>query len=84
MLLVGGFDIKAELKKQEEECSNLLVGTPVKLFDVMERLDTLNYKNLEVVLEAIENSCVVLLCLKCKSDINCCCVCVFEADFDPG
>ncbi|XP_006645526.2 DEAD-box ATP-dependent RNA helicase 18 [Oryza brachyantha] len=50
MLLVGGLDIKAELKKLEEEGANILVGTPGKLFDVMERLDTLNYKNLEILI----------------------------------
>jgi ATP-dependent RNA helicase DDX55/SPB4 len=50
ILLVGGLDIKAELKKVEEEGANILVGTPGKLFDIMERLDTLEYKNLEVVL----------------------------------
>jgi ATP-dependent RNA helicase DDX55/SPB4 len=50
ILLVGGLDIKAELKKVEEEGANILVGTPGKLFDIMERLDSLEYKNLEVVL----------------------------------
>ncbi|KAL5227405.1 hypothetical protein ABZP36_015670 [Zizania latifolia] len=50
MLLVGGFDIKVELKKLEEEGANILVGTPGKLFDVMERLDTLNYKDLEILI----------------------------------
>ncbi|KAM0918850.1 hypothetical protein ACQ4PT_008588 [Festuca glaucescens] len=50
ILLVGGLDIKAELKKVEEEGANILVGTPGKLFDIMERLDTLEYKNLEILI----------------------------------
>ena len=50
MLLVGGLDIKAELKKVEEEGANILVGTPGKLFDIM-HTDALEYKNLEVVSE---------------------------------
>ena len=50
ILLVGGLDIQVELKKVEEEGANILVGTPGKLFDIMERLDTLEYKHLEVAL----------------------------------
>lgn len=50
ILLVGGLDIKAELQKVEEEGANILVGTPGKLFDIMERLDTLEYKNLEILI----------------------------------
>jgi ATP-dependent RNA helicase DDX55/SPB4 len=59
--LVGGLDIKAELKKVEEEGANILVGTPGKLFDIMERLDSLEYKNLEVVLGEQRN-CLWLVC----------------------
>ncbi|CAM0879673.1 unnamed protein product [Alopecurus aequalis] len=50
ILLVGGLDIKAELKKVEEEGANILVGTPGKLFDIMERLDSLEYKHLEILI----------------------------------
>ncbi|CAO2204531.1 unnamed protein product [Urochloa humidicola] len=51
MLLVGGLDIKAELKRVEEEGANILVGTPGKLFDIMQREDTsLDYKNLEILI----------------------------------
>jgi len=53
MLLVGGLDIKAELKKVEEEGANILVGTPGKLCDIM-HTDALEYKNLEVVSETRE------------------------------
>ncbi|XP_062182420.1 DEAD-box ATP-dependent RNA helicase 18 [Phragmites australis] len=50
MLLVGGLDIKAELKKVEEEGANILVGTPGKLHDVMDRMDILEFKNLEILI----------------------------------
>lgn len=53
MLLVGGLDIKAELKKVDEEGANILVGTPGKLCDIM-HTDALEYKNLEVVSETTE------------------------------
>jgi ATP-dependent RNA helicase DDX55/SPB4 len=42
MFLVGGLDIKAELKRVEEEGANILVGTPRKLFDIM-HIDALEY-----------------------------------------
>jgi ATP-dependent RNA helicase DDX55/SPB4 len=57
MLLVGGLDIKAELKRVDEEGANILVGTPGKLYDIMQREDALDFKNLEVVLEMME-ACV--------------------------
>ena len=54
MVLVGGLDIKAELKRVDEQGANILVGTPGKLCDVMQREETLDFKNLEVVLEMTE------------------------------
>ena len=54
MVLVGGLDIKAGLKRVDEQGANILVGTPGKLCDVMQREDTLDFKNLEVVLEMTE------------------------------
>lgn len=54
MLLVGGLNINAELKRLEEEGANILVGTPGKLFDIMHREGTLDYKNVEVVSETME------------------------------
>ena len=48
MLLVGGVDIKSELQKIEEEGVNILVGTPGKLYDIMDRLDILDFCDLEV------------------------------------
>ncbi|TKW13560.2 hypothetical protein SEVIR_5G111400v4 [Setaria viridis] len=50
MLLVGGLNINAELKRLEEEGANILVGTPGKLFDIMQREGTLDYKNVEQIL----------------------------------
>jgi len=50
MVLVGGLDIKAELKRVDEQGANILVGTPGKLCDVMQREDTLDFKNLEILI----------------------------------
>lgn len=49
VLLVGGVEVKADLKKIEEEGANLLVGTPGRLFDIMERIDGLDFRNLEIL-----------------------------------
>lgn len=48
MLLVGGADVKTDTKKIEEEGANLLIGTPGRLFDIMERMESLDFKSLEV------------------------------------
>ncbi|KAG1371525.1 DEAD-box ATP-dependent RNA helicase 18 [Cocos nucifera] len=50
MLLVGGVDIKIDVRKLEEEGANILVGTPGKLHDVMERLDILDFRSLEILI----------------------------------
>ncbi|KAG0478599.1 hypothetical protein HPP92_013318 [Vanilla planifolia] len=50
ILLVGGVDIKIDIKKIEEEGANILVGTPGKMHDTMERLDNLDFRNLEVLI----------------------------------
>lgn len=49
LLLVGGVDIKVDMKKIEEEGGNVLIGTPGKIFDIMERIDILDFRNLEVL-----------------------------------
>ncbi|KAF5752595.1 DEAD-box ATP-dependent RNA helicase 18 [Tripterygium wilfordii] len=49
ILLVGGGDVKADLKKIEDG-ANLLIGTPGRIFDIMERVDALDFKNLEVLI----------------------------------
>lgn len=50
MLLVGGMDVKADVKMIEEEGANLLIGTPGRLYDIMDRVDVLDFKNLEVMI----------------------------------
>ena len=48
VLLVGGVEVKSDVRKLEEEGANLLIGTPGRLFDIMERMDLLDFRNLEV------------------------------------
>ncbi|KAF5453712.1 hypothetical protein F2P56_028598 [Juglans regia] len=50
VLLVGGVEVKADLKKIEEEGANLLVGTPGRIYDIMERVDGLDFRNLEILI----------------------------------
>ncbi|XP_058075129.1 DEAD-box ATP-dependent RNA helicase 18 [Magnolia sinica] len=50
MLLVGGSNIKADVDKIEEEGVNLLIGTPGRLYDIMERVDILDFRNLEILI----------------------------------
>ncbi|KAJ6822946.1 DEAD-box ATP-dependent RNA helicase 18-like [Iris pallida] len=50
VLLVGGFDIKTDMRRIEEEGANILVGTPGKLHDVMERLDILDFRSFEILI----------------------------------
>lgn len=49
VLLVGGREVKADMKIIEEEGCNLLIGTPGRLSDIMERMEILDFRNLEVV-----------------------------------
>ncbi|XP_044461559.1 DEAD-box ATP-dependent RNA helicase 18 isoform X2 [Mangifera indica] len=50
MLLVGGVEVKSDMKKIEEEGANLLIGTPGRLYDIMERMDVLDFRNLEILI----------------------------------
>ncbi|KAH0701127.1 hypothetical protein KY290_014601 [Solanum tuberosum] len=50
MLLVGGLEVKADIKKIEEEGANLLIGTPGRLYDIMERMDILDFRDLEILI----------------------------------
>ncbi|GKU92175.1 hypothetical protein SLEP1_g5940 [Rubroshorea leprosula] len=50
MLLVGGVEVKADMKKIEEQGANLLIGTPGRLYDMMERMDVLDLRNLEILI----------------------------------
>lgn len=49
VLLVGGREVKADVKVIEEEGGNILIGTPGRLSDIMERMEILDFRNLEVV-----------------------------------
>ncbi|CAN4083978.1 unnamed protein product [Withania somnifera] len=50
MLLVGGLEVKADIRKIEEEGANLLIGTPGRLNDIMERMDVLDFRDLEILI----------------------------------
>ncbi|KAL7583316.1 hypothetical protein Lser_V15G44082 [Lactuca serriola] len=50
MLLVGGSEVKVDMKKIEGEGANLLIGTPGRLHDIMERMDILDFRNLEILI----------------------------------
>ncbi|OMO75920.1 hypothetical protein COLO4_25788 [Corchorus olitorius] len=50
MLLVGGVEVKADVKKIEEEGANLLIGTPGRLYDIMDRMDVLDFRNFEILI----------------------------------
>ncbi|KAM7491885.1 hypothetical protein LguiA_034806 [Lonicera macranthoides] len=50
MLLVGGAEVKADMRKIEEEGTNLLIGTPGRLYDIMDRMDVLDFRNLEILI----------------------------------
>ncbi|XP_075513373.1 DEAD-box ATP-dependent RNA helicase 18 [Primulina tabacum] len=50
VLLVGGAEVKADVTKIEEEGANLLIGTPGRLNDIMERMDILDFRSLEILI----------------------------------
>ncbi|KAK4351296.1 hypothetical protein RND71_030609 [Anisodus tanguticus] len=50
MLLVGGLEVKADIRKIEEEGANLLIWTPGRLYDIMERMDILDFRDLEILI----------------------------------
>ncbi|XP_071710280.1 DEAD-box ATP-dependent RNA helicase 18 [Rutidosis leptorrhynchoides] len=50
VLLVGGSEVKSDMKKIEEEGANLLIGTPGRLHDIMDRMDILDFRNLEILI----------------------------------
>ncbi|ONK62613.1 uncharacterized protein A4U43_C07F5970 [Asparagus officinalis] len=50
VLLVGGVDIKTDIKRIEEEGANILVGTPGKLYDIMDRVDILDFRSFEILI----------------------------------
>ncbi|CAN1812107.1 DEAD-box ATP-dependent RNA helicase 18 [Linum perenne] len=48
--LSKGGDVKADVLTIEEEGANLLIGTPGRLHDIMERIDDLDFRNLDVLI----------------------------------
>ncbi|GER55876.1 dead box ATP-dependent RNA helicase, partial [Striga asiatica] len=50
ILLVGGAEVKADMIKIEEEGANLLIGTPGRLNDIMERVEALDFRSLEILI----------------------------------
>nr|XP_043615383.1 DEAD-box ATP-dependent RNA helicase 18 [Erigeron canadensis] len=50
VLLVGGTEVKVDMKKIEDEGGNLLIGTPGRLHDIMDRMDILDFRNLEILI----------------------------------
>lgn len=51
VLLVGGVEVKADMRQIEEEGANLLIGTPGRLNDIMDQMDdTLDFRNLEILI----------------------------------
>jgi ATP-dependent RNA helicase DDX55/SPB4 len=50
MLLVGGVEVKTDMKKIEEEGANILIATPGRLHDIMNRMDVMDFKSFEVYL----------------------------------
>jgi hypothetical protein len=45
---VGGTDVTAEAAKMKQTGANVLIGTPGRLYDIMERVSGLDFRNLEV------------------------------------
>ncbi|GKA93067.1 DEAD-box ATP-dependent RNA helicase 18 [Tanacetum coccineum] len=50
VLLVGGTEVKSDMQKIEDEGANLLIGTPGRLHDIMDRMDILDFRNLEILI----------------------------------
>lgn len=71
VLLVGGAEVKADMSKIEDEGANLLIGTPGRLNDIMEHMDILDFRNLEVccsssvIVEVIVCHFLFLICKLC-------------------
>ncbi|KAJ8537249.1 hypothetical protein K7X08_035650 [Anisodus acutangulus] len=50
MLLVGGLEVKADIRKIEEEGANLLIWTLGRLYDIIEHMDILDFRDLEILI----------------------------------
>eukprot|EP00249_Psilotum_nudum_P014508 c24857_g1_i1 orf=83-1495(+) len=49
VLLVGGTDVTADVQKLKEKGANILIGTPGRIDDIMDRANFLDYRFLEVL-----------------------------------
>ena len=58
VLLVGGTDVTAESAKMKQTGANVLIGTPGRLYDIMERVPGLDFRNLEVSSAFFSNAMV--------------------------
>ncbi|GFP86569.1 dead-box ATP-dependent RNA helicase 18 [Phtheirospermum japonicum] len=50
VLLVGGAGVRADIRKIEEEGASVMIGTPGRLNDIMERMDELDFRTVEVLI----------------------------------
>ncbi|MCL7037068.1 hypothetical protein MKW94_015203 [Papaver nudicaule] len=53
VLLLGGHgegSVRDDMRKIDEEGANLIIGTPGRIYDIMDRMDNLSYRNFEVLI----------------------------------
>jgi ATP-dependent RNA helicase DDX55/SPB4 len=48
MILIGGVEVKTDMKKIEEQEANILISTPGRLHDIMNWKDVLYFKSLGI------------------------------------
>lgn len=71
VLLVGGAEVKADVTKIEDG-ANLLIGTPGRLYDIMERIDILDFRSLEVLVFFFSFILEMNICMFFFWDSLCC------------
>ncbi|KAK2395173.1 DEA(D/H)-box RNA helicase family protein [Trifolium repens] len=62
MILIGGVEVKTDMKKIEEQGANILISTPGRLHDLMNWKDVLDFKSLGFTISIILSQYV--LCLR--------------------
>ncbi|KAG9142761.1 hypothetical protein Leryth_005507 [Lithospermum erythrorhizon] len=50
VLLVGGVDVQTDMQKLEQQGSKILIATPGRLDHIMDRIDGLDFRNLEILI----------------------------------
>lgn len=50
VLLVGGSDVAADVRRLNEKGANMIIGTPGRIHDVMERSSSLDFRLLEILI----------------------------------